>query len=142
MLFLCTSNSARSQIAEALLRHRSAGRIVAGSAGSQPKAEVHPMALRVLDDHGIPWAGRRPRSVDDAAREPWDVLVTVCSRARESCPVLPGVRAVEHWDVEDPAAVPGEAERSRAFLDVFDELSSRIDRLVAELGRGGAEAGA
>jgi arsenate reductase len=142
VLFLCTGNSARSQIAEALLHHRSAGRIVAGSAGSQPKTDVHPMALRVLHEHGIPWEARRPRSVDDAARQPWDVLVTVCSRARESCPVLPGVRTVEHWDVEDPAAVPGEAERTRAFLDVFDELSSRIDGLIANLEGGGAEAGA
>jgi protein-tyrosine-phosphatase len=132
VLFLCTGNSARSQIAEALLQHRSGGRIVAGSAGSQPKPEVHPLAVEVLREHGIAWEGRRPRGIDEAAREPWDVVVTVCSRARETCPFIPDVAVREHWDVEDPAAAP-EAQRPRAFRDVVEELSRRIDGLVTAL---------
>ena len=133
VLFLCTGNSARSQVAEALLRHRGGGRVVAGSAGSTPRDRVHPLAVRVLHEHGIEWAGRQPRSIDDAAREPWDLVVTVCSRAREACPVLPGGPPREHWELEDPAAVEGEDERRRAFDATFDDLSGRIDDTLQRL---------
>src|SRR5687768_661865 len=90
LLFLCTGNSARSQIAEALLQQKGRGRFIAGSAGSRPAAAVNPLAIAVLEEHGIPWRGHTPKSVDDVLGERWDFVITVCDRAKESCPIFPG----------------------------------------------------
>ena len=124
LLFLCTGNSARSQMAEAILNHKGAGRLRAESAGSQPAARVHPLALETLREHGIPWNGHAPRSVDGLEREPWDFVITVCDRAKESCPVFPGQPILAHWGMPDPTD-------RQAFRDAFLVLSRRIDLLLA-----------
>src|SRR5437773_6709519 len=91
VLFLCTGNSARSQMAEALLNWKGKDRFEAYSAGSRPAAQVNPLAMATLREHGIPWAGHAPRGVDGLEREHWDFVVTVCDRAKEACP-----RSEEH----------------------------------------------
>ena len=134
VLFLCTGNSARSILAEALLQHEGAGRFRAFSAGSQPKGEPHPMALQVLRDHGLPHEGFRSKSWSEfgAPGAPViDLIITVCdSAAGESCPVWPGKPITAHWGIEDPAAVEGEGQRE-AFETALLYLKRRIDLLLA-----------
>lgn len=132
VLFLCTGNSARSILAEALLNKRGAGRFVAHSAGSYPKGQVHPLALDLLQSSGFDTAGLRSKSWDEFAAPGaphLDFAFTVCDNAAgEVCPVWPGQPMTAHWGIPDPAAVEGsEAERKRAFLDAFVVLESRID---------------
>jgi len=132
LLFLCTGNSARSQMGEALLNYKAKGRIVAESAGSEPAAAVNPLAIETLAEHGIPWHGHAPRSVEGLEKEPWDFVITVCDKAREACPIFPGQPVLAHWGMPDPAAVTGdEAARRAAFRDAFVLLSRRIDLLLA-----------
>lgn len=132
LLFLCTGNSARSQMAEALLNSKGKGLFEAASAGSKPAARVNPYALDTLREYGIPWAGHPPRSVDGLEREPWDFVITVCDRAKESCPIFPGQPIMAHWGMPDPAEVEGnEAAKRSAFRDAFVLLSRRIDLLLA-----------
>ena len=132
VLFLCTGNSARSQIAEALLDWKGKGRFEAHSAGSRPAAQVNPFAIEVLREHGISWAGHAPRSVDGLEREHWDFVVTVCDRAKEACPIFPGQPILAHWGMPDPAEVDGDrATKQAAFRDAFVLLSRRIDLLLA-----------
>jgi arsenate reductase (thioredoxin) len=132
VLFLCTGNSARSQMAEALLNVKGKGRFAAESAGSQPAERVNPLAMQLLRQHAVPWSGRGPRSIDGLEREPWDFVITVCDRAREACPIFPGQPIMAHWGMPDPAAVVGtEDARRAAFRDAFLLLSRRIDLLVA-----------
>lgn len=132
VLILCTGNSARSQIAEALFNAKSRGRIVAASAGSQPAAQVHPFAVEVLAEAGIDWTGRTPRGMDGLDEEEWDFVITVCDRARESCPIFPGQPILAHWGMPDPAQVEGSDEKKRAaFRDAYLTLNRRIDLLLA-----------
>jgi arsenate reductase len=119
-------------MAEALLNWKGKGRFQAASAGSRPAARVNPYALETLCEYGIPWAGHAPRSVDGLEREPWDFVITVCDRAKESCPIFPGQPVVAHWGMPDPAEVEGDdAAKRAAFRDAFLLLSSRIDLLLA-----------
>lgn len=122
---------------EALLNHKAKGRIVAESAGSEPAAEVNPLAIETLAEHGIPWHGHAPRSVEGLEKEPWDFVITVCDKAREACPIFPGQPVLAHWGMPDPAAVTGHLETRRAaFRDAFVLLRRRIDLLLAlPLGR-------
>ncbi len=129
VLFLCTGNSARSQIAEAVLEHDGAGRFEAHSAGTEPAGEVNQGALAVLAANGVPWAGHPPRRVDMLEHEHWDLVVTVCDDARESCPVFPAA-ALVHWGMPDPAAVAEPAARHEAFQSTFDALRQRIGTLI------------
>ncbi len=132
VLFLCTGNSARSQMAEALLNRKGNGRFRAESAGSRPAARVHPYAIETLEAYSLPWEGHPPRSMDGLEREPWDFVITVCDRARESCPVFPGQPVLAHWGMPDPAEAPGDdAARRLAFRDAFLVLSRRLDLLLA-----------
>ncbi|MGH7542072.1 MAG: arsenate reductase ArsC [Gemmatimonadota bacterium] len=132
VLFLCTHNSARSQIAEALLGARGGGRFVAASAGSDRAPTVHPMVVELLASLGIDRRGRRPRGLEAVAEERWDLVITVCDRARESCARLPGRPLAAHWGMRDPVAVEGdEAARRAAFRDTVQILSRRIDLLLA-----------
>jgi arsenate reductase len=131
VLFLCTGNSARSIMAEALLNYWGKGRFHAFSAGSHPKSEVHPMAIAMLDRNHIPAADARSKSWDefaDAGAPPLDFVFTVCDRAaQEMCPVWPGQPMTAHWGIADPAAVEGtEEERARAFNKAFRELDARL----------------
>lgn len=162
VLFLCTGNSARSILGEALMNRLGDGRFVAYSAGSQPKGDVHPMAITVLDGFGFPTEGLRSKSWDEFTRPgapEFDFIFTVCDNAAgESCPVFPGKAITAHWGVEDPAAVEGEGQR-KAFLEALTYLKRRIElftmlpiksiddlamrRKLAEIGREqGASAGA
>jgi arsenate reductase len=132
VLFLCTGNSARSQMAEALLNWKGKGRFQAESAASKPAAEVNSQAIATLREYGLPWAGHAPRAVDGLEREPWDFVITVCDRAKESCPIFPAQPVVAHWGMPDPAGVDGdEATRRAAFRDAFLLISRRIDLLLA-----------
>jgi protein-tyrosine-phosphatase len=132
LLFLCTGNSARSQMAEAILNLRATGRIVAASAGSHPAPRVHPLAIAMLGEMGIAWMGHAPQGLEAVAGELWDFVITVCDRAKESCPIFPGRPVLAHWGMPDPAAATGdEAARRDAFRDAFWTLSRRIDLLLA-----------
>ncbi len=119
-------------MAEALLNWKGGGRFHAESAGSKPADRVNPYAVDTLREHDVPWAGRTPRSLDGLDLEKWDFVVTVCDRARESCPIFPGQPVVAHWGMPDPAEVDGdEAAKRAAFRDAFLLLSRRIDVLLA-----------
>jgi protein-tyrosine-phosphatase len=132
VLFLCTGNSARSQIAEAVLNRKGRGRFVAESAGSNPAASVNPYAIEVLRDAGIEWRGHSPRGLSGLDSQRWDFVVTMCDRAQETCPVFPGQPVLAHWGMPDPAAAPGdEPARRAAFVGALTLISRRIDLLVA-----------
>lgn len=131
VLFLCTGNSARSILGEALMNHVGEGRFHAYSAGSTPKGQVHPMTLETLKKAGIPTAGLRSKAWDefaiaDAPR--MDFVFTVCDNAAgEVCPIWPGQPMTAHWGIEDPAAVDGpEFKRQAAFEDALRFLRNRV----------------
>jgi arsenate reductase len=131
VLFLCTGNSARSILAEGILRRDGEGRFTAYSAGSQPRGAVNPLGLKVLGDHGYPTDGYRSKSWDEFAAPGapvMDFVLTVCdSAAGEACPVWPGHPSIAHWGIEDPAAVEGsDADKEQAFVRAFQFLKSRI----------------
>jgi arsenate reductase len=132
VLILCTGNSARSQIAEALLARKGGKRFEAASAGSKPAPRVNPFAVRVLAEAGIPWEGREPKGLDGLDQQRWDFVITVCDRAREACPIFPGTPVLAHWGMPDPAEVEGSAEaKLRAFRDTLTVLSRRVDLFLA-----------
>ena len=134
VLFLCTGNSARSILAEAILNKEGAGRFRAFSAGSFPKGEVHPAALNLLRELSYPTEGYRSKSWDEFAAEgapPLDFIFTVCdSAAGEICPVWPGKPMTAHWGIEDPAAVEGE-KQAQAFRNAYHALQRRIQLFLA-----------
>lgn len=135
VLFLCTGNSARSILAEAILRRDGADRFAAFSAGSQPRGEVHPLALELLDSLGMPLAGLDSKSWDVFAGKgapAMDIVITVCdSAANETCPIWPGAPVRAHWGIPDPAAVAGSPDdQRRAFAAAYRQLESRIAALV------------
>jgi len=137
VLFLCTGNSARSIMAEALLNFRGRGRFRAFSAGSHPRGEVHPLAIETLDRHGVPIGQVRSKSWDEFAAPDapaLDFVFTVCDRAAaEVCPIWPGQPMTAHWGLPDPAAAAGTIEdQRRAFNRTFRELDARL-QLFANL---------
>jgi arsenate reductase (thioredoxin) len=136
VLFLCTGNSARSILAEALIDHWGKGRFKGYSAGSFPKGVVHPAALEILEKLHLPTRGLRSKSWNEFARPGatvMDFVFTVCDQAAdEVCPVWPGHPVTAHWGVADPVAVQGtEAEQRRAFREAYIVLENRIKLLVA-----------
>lgn len=130
VLFLCTHNSSRSQMAEGLLRARGGARYAVFSAGTHPRA-VHPLAVRAMAEIGIDIteaAGHRAKGPDAFAGQPMDLVVTVCDEAAEECPFFPGARRQEHWSFPDPSAAAGtEEERLAVFRQVRDAIAARID---------------
>lgn len=132
VLFLCTRNSARSQMAEAILHYKAGARVRAGSAGSYPGTHVHPLAVETLASRGIAWTGRTPKDFEAVAGDHWDVIIAVCDQAREACPTFPGQPVYAHWGIPDPAAVTGsDADQRRAFSEAAVFLARRIDLLLA-----------
>jgi arsenate reductase (thioredoxin) len=136
VLSLCTGNSARSILAEAILNNRGKGRFKAFSAGSHPKGAVHPLALALLKREGLPTEGLRSKAWDEFARPgapPLDFVFTVCDNAAgEVCPMWPGQPMTGHWGQSDPAAVEGtDLERTNDFREAFRMLERRIDLFMA-----------
>jgi protein-tyrosine-phosphatase len=136
VLFLCTGNSARSIMAEAILRQEGGGRFHAFSAGSQPKGAINPFALKALERNGYPTDGLRSKSWDEfsnAESPQLDFVFTLCdSAAGETCPFWPGQPMTAHWGIEDPAAVTGtDLEREAAFVAAGRYIKNRIAAFIA-----------
>jgi arsenate reductase len=130
VIFVCTGNSARSQMAEALLRRDGGDRFEVVSAGVEPRG-VHPLTVRALAEIGIDISAARSKSVAEFLGQPFDYVITVCDRARESCPVFPGGAQTLHWGFDDPAEATGsEDERLAVFRRVLGEIAGRIRLFV------------
>jgi thioredoxin type arsenate reductase len=135
VLFLCTHNSARSQMAEGILRYLGGDQVEVQSAGTVV-TRVHPLAIAAMTEKGIDISGQRSKHLDEFAGQAFDYLVTVCDNAREVCPVFPGAPEQIHWSIADPSAVEGdEATRLRAFRVASDELMTRIRYLLVQIER-------
>jgi arsenate reductase (thioredoxin) len=135
ILFLCTGNAARSQMAEALARIDYPDLVAPVSAGSRPAGFVHPMAIRAIRDLGFGMGKARSKSADEFHDRPLDLVVTVCDSAAADCPAWPAARHLVHWSVEDPSFVSGETARLAAFRATRDDLRQRIDGLMEALRR-------
>jgi protein-tyrosine-phosphatase len=142
ILFVCTANSARSQMAEAFtrelsestLRGLSGGPVQAESAGTKPQP-VHPMTIRVMNDLGVSMAGHRSKSLEEVRHHGFHRVITLCDRAREACPPIPGVVAPVHWSLPDPSEVSGsEEEVYEAFREVALAIAARVRHLLAQVG--------
>lgn len=130
VLFVCTGNSARSIMAEALLRQHGGSAFEVHSAGTEPRG-INPLTLRVLAEAGIEGSWARSKSVDEFVGQSFDYVITVCDQARQSCPVFPGATAPLHWGCEDPAAAEGtDEERLVVFRRVFTQLGGRIHQFI------------
>ena len=135
VLFLCTGNSARSQMAEGLLGQLGGGAVEAASAGSHPK-RLHPDAVRVMREHGIDISGHRAKHLDTFAGQRFGYVISLCDRVREACPEFPGHPQVTHWSIADPSE-----DGYPAFRQVAAELRTRIGFLLARIGHDAALAG-
>jgi arsenate reductase len=134
ILFLCTGNAARSQMAEGLARAFHGDVVDVVSAGSRPAGWVHPLAIRAMADLGVDIRDHQSKSADQFLNEPFDVVVTVCDSAAQDCPMWPGAKRIEHWPIVDPSFGPDDpATRYDRFLATRDELARRIEELVASL---------
>jgi len=134
VLFLCTHNSARSQMAEAIMRHVGGERVEVFSAGTEP-SRVHPLSLETLNALGVPAVGLRSKSSAEFAGQKFDYVITVCDRARESCPIFPGAPERIRWSFADPAAVESKAGQRHAFEQTAQQLKVRIQQLLAIMAR-------
>ncbi len=132
VLFICTHNAARSQMAEALLRDRAGDQVEVFSAGSQPTA-LHPDAIATMDARGIDIRGQQTKSWDLFAGQAFDYVISVCDRAREVCPTFPGEGVQIHWGFPDPLAIAEPAARRQAFAQIADQLAARIDYFLLSL---------
>ena len=132
VLILCTANSARSQMAEGLLRNLAEGRLEAFSAGSQP-SHVHPMAIRAMDELGIDIRNQSSKHLEQYLGSTFDDVITVCDNAAQNCPIFPGPANRIHWGLPDPAAVTGSDEAQlESFRRVRVELQSRFENYLKE----------
>jgi arsenate reductase (thioredoxin) len=128
VLFLCTHNSARSQMAEGLLRHLAGDRFEAYSAGTEA-THVRPLAVRAMDEIGIDISGQESKTLNWYLGEPFDYVITVCDEANEACPFFPGAKNRLHWSFEDPAQATGsEEERLGVFRTARDKIRERIEQ--------------
>lgn len=133
VLILCTGNSARSQMAEGLLRHLAGDRFEVFSAGSKP-SHVNPYAIRAMAARGIDISEQRSKHLSEYLDQPFDYVITVCDNAAETCPVFPGKAQRIHWSFPDPAAAQGsDAEILAAFKQICDDLKGNFQRWIAEL---------
>ena len=131
VLFLCTHNSARSQMAEGLLRSMAGDRFEAGSAGTE-KTSVHPLAVRVMAEAGIDISAHASKRYEEVEAKGWDCIITVCDDANERCPIVPGSVKRLHWSFEDPSRAGGdEAHRLAVFRRVRDQIRARLTAWLA-----------
>lgn len=131
VLFLCTGNSARSQMAEGLLRALGRDRFVVFSAGTEPAERIHPLAVAAMRELDLDISGGVPKHLSQFLEDDWDYVITVCDRANEACPVFPGDAERIHWGFDDPAAATGaEEQQLRVFRRVRDEIAQRIRLFV------------
>jgi len=132
VLFLCTHNSARSQMAEGWLRHLGGERFEAHSAGTE-ETLVRPLAIRAMSEVGVDISAHKSKTLERYIQQPWDVIITVCDQANESCPLFPGGKHRLHWSLPDPSKATGsEEEQLAAYRQVRDTLRERISGLIAE----------
>ena len=130
VLFLCTHNSARSQMAEGFLRSLAADRFEVASAGTEA-ARVHPLAIRAMADAGIDLSAHTSKIVDELVEQPWDYVITVCDDANTHCPLFPGQVNRLHWSLPDPSRATGsEEERLAVFRLVRDDIAARVSKLI------------
>ena len=129
VLFLCTHNSARSQLAEAILRLRAGEAVEVASAGDYPSA-VHPMAIALMEQHGIDPRAHTAKSLDGFVGQAFDYVITVCDRANDRCPVFPDDPLRIHWSFPDPTTIDNEAARAQAFATIWLELNTRVGHLL------------
>jgi arsenate reductase len=130
VLFLCTHNSARSQMAEGMLRNLAEGRFEVHSAGTEA-TRLRPQAMKVMDEIGIDISGQESKTLDRYLGDPFDYVITVCDEANEACPFFPGAKNRLHWSFEDPSQATGsEDERLAVFRRVRDEIRERIEREI------------
>jgi arsenate reductase len=135
VLFLCTHNSARSQMAEGLLRSLGGGGFDVASAGTEARG-VNPLAVHVMAEIGIDISGQNSKTLDRFLGQPWDYVITVCDSANEACPIFPQAIRRLHWSFDDPSAATGtEAERLRVFRRVRDEIKGQMAAWLHERGR-------
>ena len=133
VLILCTHNSARSQMAEGLLRHLAGDRFEVESAGTEA-TRVNPLAIRAMQEKGIDLKGHSSKTLDRFLNDKWDYVITVCDSANERCPVFPGAAARIHWSFDDPSATKGtEDERLATFRRVRDEINARLATWLKEV---------
>jgi len=131
VLFLCSGNSARSQMAEGLLRHLGGQHYQVFSAGTQPAHRVHPMAVEAMRERGIDISHQRPKPLSEFDGQQFDLLITTCDDANEACPFYPGAKQRLHWPLRDPAAATGPQQQVRSvFREVRDDLARRITELL------------
>jgi arsenate reductase len=128
ILFLCTGNAARSQMAEGLMRAFHGDAVDVVSAGSRPAGWVHPLAISALAEIGIDIRDAQSKSADEFLDQQFDIVVTVCDSAAQDCPLWPGAKRIEHWPIEDPTW--GEGSGAARFAATRDELASRIEELM------------
>jgi arsenate reductase len=134
ILFLCTGNAARSQMADGLARAYHGDVLDVFSAGSRPTGWVHPLAVRALAEIGIDASEQTSKSAEPFLNQPFDIVVTVCDSAAQDCPTWPGAKRIEHWPIKDPSYGPDDpATRPDRFAATRDELKQRIDDLVKTL---------
>jgi len=133
VLFVCTHNSARSQMAEGFLRYLGGSAFEAHSAGTEP-GELHPLAVAVMAKEGIDISGQRAKSVDDFVQQRFDYVITVCDDANEACPFFPNAASRLHWSIPNPLAAEGtHEERLAVFREVRDGIRARVRELLATL---------
>ena len=131
ILVLCTGNSCRSQMAEGYLRELGEGRFEAHSAGTEPAERVHPLAVKAMAEDGIDISAQRPKDIGLYDDEEFDLVITVCDSAKQSCPMFLNARENVHWSLEDPAEAEGtEEERMTFFRQIRDRIRERVERLV------------
>ena len=133
ILFLCTGNAARSQMAEALARLDHGESVEVVSAGSHPAGMVHPGAIRAIGELGPDISDARSKSADEFRDTDFDVVVTVCDSAAQDCPIWPNAKRLEHWSIEDPSFERDPVLRHVKFVETRDDLRRRIDDLVMSL---------
>ena len=135
ILFLCTGNAARSQMAEGIANAFHGDVVEAVSAGSRPAGWVHPAAIRAMADAGVDISGAESKGASQFVDEPFDVVVTVCDSAAQDCPLWPGAKRIEHWPIEDPTF--GTGDTLQRFIATRDELTRRIGELVEDVADSG-----